>query len=194
MKNNKDRFFFPEEWMKFEDALKPKQKHSCKILLNTGARHMEASNIKVSDIFFHPDQSRITLRITKCKAKKGEKKGKQRMIPISKQFAKYLQNYIKENKLKDDDYLNVLSRFALNICMKKAAEKVGLQEPGDFSPHNLRKTLETWLVALNVDGLKLAVHFGHDVMTAAKSYVSADAFTWEEKKQMRQIIGDLYER
>ena len=42
MKDNKDRFLFPEEYMAFEDKLKSKQKFSVKFLINTGSRINEA--------------------------------------------------------------------------------------------------------------------------------------------------------
>jgi len=78
LKDNKDRFFFPEEYMKFEDALKPKQKHSVKCLVNTGARINELRHVEVQDCDL--ESNRIVLRVTKAKAKKKEKKGKIRII------------------------------------------------------------------------------------------------------------------
>ena len=194
LKEDKYRFFFPNEYMKFEDKLKKKQKHSVKVLINTGARINEARNVRVNDIDF--DNKRIVLRVTKAKAKAGEEKGRGRMrtIPISTQFSKYLKKYCNENKLNNEDYINVQSTPAMNIGMKKAAALAGLKNPRDFSPHNLRKTLECWLMALGVDGLILVAHFGHDFKTAAQHYVSPDIFSYEEKQRMRMIIGDLYAR
>ena len=63
-----------------------------------------------------------------------------------------------------------------------------------FSIHNIRKTLEIWLMALGVDGLTITSHIGHSMQTAASHYVSPDVFSWEEKSKMREIIGDLYRR
>jgi len=192
IKENKDRFFFPDEYMKFFDKLKKKQKHSVTVQINTGARINELRNVKVSDLYFM--NNRIVLRVTKCKAKKGEKKGRVRMIPISTHFVRYLKKYITDNKLIEDDYIRILSTPALNIGIKKACSLAGIKDPRDFSSHSIRKTLETWLMALGVDGLVLTAHFGHDMRTAAQHYVSPDVFSWEEKKKMRLIIGDLYER
>jgi len=192
LKDNKDRFFYPDELEKYEDKLKTKQKHSSKILLQTGARINEVRNVKISDIDFV--NKRIVLRVTKTKAKKGEKRGRIRTIPISTQFSRYLKKYCNNNKLTDDDYIGVISTPAMNIAMKKAARLAGLKNPEDFSPHNLRKTLETWLMSLGVQDSALLAHFGHDIKTAASHYVSPDVFSWNEKKQIRAIIGDLYER
>lgn len=192
LKDNKDRFFFPEEYTAFEDQLKPKQKFCVKFLINTGARIKEASNVKVEDC--DTQRNRIVLRVTKTKASKGETKGKVRIIPISSQFAKYLARYIKDNNLKGDDYLGFLSNAALNIAYKKAGRESNLKNYGDISSHSFRKTLETWLMALGVDSLALVAHIGHDMRTAAQHYVSPDIFSWEDKRKIREIIGDLYLR
>ena len=193
-KANTNRFFFPNEYMKFEDNLKPKQKHSIKCLLHTGARIDEIKNTKVEDFIYNPTgRSRIILRKTKTKARKGEfGSGKPRDIPLSKTFAKYLFNYIKKKKLSQQDNLNIHSNSQTNTFMKQVARKVNISNPEDFSAHTLRKTLEVWLMALGVDSLPLTAHLGHDIKTAASNYVSPDIFSWEDKNKIRKIIGDLY--
>lgn len=193
-KSNQNRFFFPKEYMKFEDSLKPKQKHSIRCLLNTGARIKELQLAKVEDFIYNPQgRSRLILRHTKTKARKGEfGSGKIRDVPLSKSFAKYLNKYIKENNLKDEDKLNILSTPALNIAMKKTAKQIKLSNPEDFSAHTMRKTLEVWLMALNVGDMKLVAHIGHSIETAASHYISPDIFSWEDKRLIRQILGDLY--
>jgi len=190
IKDNKDRFFFPDEYMKFEEVLKSRQKFSVKFLLNTGARIDEAIHVKVEDIDL--ERKRIALRKTKTKAMKKEKKGKIRIIPISSSFAKYLKKELKD-KL-PEDYIGILSNSALNTAYKKAARKAGLKNPEDISSHTFRKTLETWLMSLGTQDSILLAHFGHDLKTLASCYVSPDIFSWDDKKQMRLIIGDLYVR
>jgi len=192
LRDNKDRFFFPEEYMKFEDALKPKQKFSVKFLLNTGARINEAQHVKVEDCDF--DGKRIVLRVTKTKARKGEKKGRLRIIPMSTQFGRYLKKYIAGKRLQPSDYLGILSNAALNVAYKKAARLSGIKDYWNISSHTFRKTLETWLMALGVDSLPLVAHIGHDLRTAAMHYVSPDIFSWEDKRKIREIVGDLYAR
>ena len=187
---NRDRFFFPAEWMKFYDKAKESQKFTFHSLINTGARINEARNVKVSDIDL--ERKRIILRVTKVKAKKKEKAPRPRIIPISTQYSKYLKKYIKDNKLSNDDYIKILSTPASNIAMKKALRDAGIEDWQMFSIHNIRKTLETWLMALGVEGLKITAHIGHSMQTAASHYVSPDVFSWEEKSMMREIIGDLY--
>jgi len=192
VRSNRDRFFFPDEWTKFIDNSKTKQKFTFEFLINTGSRINEARNVKVSDIDL--DRGRIVLRVTKIKAKKKEKNPRPRIIPISTQFTKQLRKYIRDNKLESEDYLGILSTPAANIGMKKALQNAGIKDWQMFSIHNIRKSIEVWLMALNVDGLTITAHVGHSMQTAAGHYVSPDVFSWEEKKIMREVIGDLYRR
>ena len=192
IRTHRDRFFYPDEWGRFFEVLKTKQKFTFNFLINTGARINEARHVRVEDIDL--ERQRMILRVTKVKSRAGEKHPRPRTIPLSSKFTKYLKKYIKERGLQNPDYLGILSTPAANIAMKKALKKAGIKDWYMFSVHNVRKTLETWLMALNVDGLKIVAHIGHSMAVAAKNYVSADIFSWEEKKQIRMIIGDLYER
>lgn len=193
VRNNRDRFFYPKEWFKFYDALNEgRQKNTFKFLINTGARINEARHVKVSDIDF--DNKRMILRVTKVKAKKGETNSRPRIIPLSTEFTKWLRLYVIKNKLSADDYLDLLSTPAANICMKKTTEGTGIKDYYMLSIHNIRKTFENWLMALDIDGLKITAHLGHSVAVASGNYISPDVFSFEERKEIRMIIGDLYER
>jgi len=189
-KENQNRFLFPDEWMKIEDKLKPKAKHTAKVLLHTGMRHNEGLRALKTDLFYDSKgRSRFTVRFVKTKARKGEfGGGKMRQIPVSKRFAKYLNKY-----RSDSETFDLLSNSAFNRAFKKAGEEVGIKDSSDFSAHTLRKTLEVWFMALNVGDLKVVAHLGHDIKTAASHYVSPDIFGWDDIKKIRQIIGDLYE-
>lgn len=184
------RYFFPDEWMAFYDSLNTRQKITFKFLINTGARISEVANITVSDIDF--DRQSILMRMTKGRYKDGTRK--MRIITVSSEFTKWLRNLIKKLDLQPTDKFPILSIPAANICMKKNLKLVGVKDYYMISVHNVRKTLETWLLALDIDSLRVAKHFGHDLATASKYYVSSDAFSYEEKKEMRQIIGDLMEK
>ena len=63
VRNNRDRFFFPDEWMIFYDQLSNRQKVTFETLINTGARIMEIQNVKVEDIDF--ERNNLVLRVTK---------------------------------------------------------------------------------------------------------------------------------
>ena len=191
---NRNRFFFPDEWMVFYDNLKPKQKITFHILINTGARIMEAQHIQVKDIDL--ERNIIILTKTKRRLKKiggKETESKIRPLTISTQFTKYLKKIIKKNNLNPTDKLPILSTPAANIGMKKALIKAGIKDYDMFSVHNVRKTLESWLSALEIPINKLTKHFGHSLVIADKHYVSPDIFSFEDKQMMRQIIGDLFQ-
>ena len=189
VRSNRDRFFYPDEWIKFYGSLKKSQKLTFDVMINTGARINEARHIKVGDI--DTTNQRLILRVTKVKAKKKEKNPRPRTIPLSSQFTRRLKAYIKDKN--NDEYLRILSTPAANIALKNALQKALITDWYMFSIHNVRKTLETWLMALGVDSLKLTAHFGHDIRTAAHHYVSPDIFSASEKQKIRDIIGDLYQ-
>jgi len=188
VRSNRDRFFFPSEWRKFYDALKPKQKKTFDSLISVGARINEIRNLKQEDVDFV--NKRIILRVTKVKARKGEKHSRPRTVPISSQYARRLKGYFQDKK--GDEFLGLLSTPASNIAMKKALQEVGIKDWYMFSIHNIRKTLENWLMALGLDGVTISRHFGHDIHTALQHYASPDIFSGKEKSEMREIIGDLY--
>lgn len=190
IRSNRDRFFFPKEWGKFFDALKESQKITFDCLLNTGARINEIRNVKVGDIDFI--NKRILLRVTKVKAKKGEKNPRPRTIPISSQFTKRLKKYTERKS--NEDFIGILSTPAANIAMKKTLKEIEIKDWYMFSIHNIRKTLENWLIALDVDAVRISRHMGHDISTAIQHYVSPDIFSFEEKSQMRLILGDVYQK
>jgi integrase len=194
-KSDTNRFLKPQEWQTLEDSFKMPMKHSCRCLLHTGARITEIRKAQVRDFIYNPSgRSTLVLRHTKTKARKGEfGSGKPRTIPLSKQFAKYLYNYIIEHELKPEDGFKIHTPAAIGLAMKENAEKIGLSHPEDFSPHNLRKTFETWLMALGVQDSAVVAHLGHDLKTAMSHYVSPDIFSWNDKKEIRSIIGDIYE-
>ncbi|KKN58002.1 hypothetical protein LCGC14_0556600 [marine sediment metagenome] len=192
VKDNVNRFLFPDEYKKFEDQLKSKQKFSVICLINTGARINEMQNVRVEDCDL--DRNRVILRVTKAKAKKGEKKGKPRIIPVSSKFSKYLRKFIRQNDLTQKDYLPILKNNSLNEAYKKAGKKAGIKDYYNISSHTFRKTLEVWLMSLGVESLPLVAHLGHDLKTAVEHYISPDIFNWEDRQKMRDIIGDLYRR
>lgn len=205
-KNNKDRFFYPEEWYSFYEHLADRQKERNKdkhapmtrqqftmmFLLHTGARINEARHVRVEDIDL--GNKRLIFKVTKTKAKKGEKQGKPRIIPISNVLVGVIKRWITWKDLKPQEPIGILSTPACNLAIKKAAREAGIKDYKNFSAHNFRKTLEVWLMALGVGDLKLTAHIGHDIRTAASSYVSPDIFTLNEMQGIREILGDLYDR
>jgi len=189
IRQNRHRYFFPDEWMAFFDELKPRQKVTFNFLVNTGARINEVRNIRVQDIDF--ERNSIILKWTKGRNSDGTRKI--RVLSVSSKFIKWLRATILELNLKPEDTFGILSTPAANICMKSALQKANIQDWMMFSVHNVRKTLETWLISLDIDSLKIVKHFGHTLNVAAKFYVSSDTFNYEDKQTIRSIIGDLYQ-
>lgn len=189
VRNNRSRFFYPDEWIRFYDALKDNQKVTFNFLISLGCRINEARHIQVKDIDF--SRNAIIIRITKSRNKDGSVRP--RIIPISSKFAKYLRSEISSKNLKPEDVFGVLSTPAANIAMKKTLKNLGFADYMMFSVHNVRKTLETWLIALDIDSLKVVSHFGHTLSMALGHYTSPDTFTLKDKQTIRLIIGDLYQ-
>jgi integrase len=192
VRDNRDRFFYPKEWKRFSDALKESQRFTFDFLMNTGSRIKEAQHVTVGDIDL--DNKRLILRVTKTKSKKRESNPRPRTIPFSTSFARVLRKEIKDRQLQNSDKLGILSTPAAHLAMKAALKKAGIKDWYMFSIHNVRKTLETWLIAHNVNEVKISRHMGHDITTAIQHYVSPDVFSWHEKTEMREIIGDLYQQ
>jgi integrase len=115
-----------------------------------------------------------------------------RVISVSNQFVRWTKGIATKYNLKPEDKFPILSTPAANICMKKTLNKIEIKDAVMFSIHNIRKTLETWLIALDIDSLKIVKHFGHSIDVASKFYVSPDTFNYEDRRLIREIIGDLY--
>jgi integrase len=189
LREDKMRYFFPDEWCAFFDLLKPKQKITFHFLINTAARINEIRGLTLGDIDF--DRNSIVIRNTKSRNKDGTKKI--RAIPISSQFTKYLKSISKEYNLKSEDKFPILSTPAANIAMQKALTKLEIKDKDNFSVHSIRKTTEGWLLALGIDSLKVAKYVGHTIAIAQKYYVSPEVFSYEDRKLMREVIGDLFQ-
>lgn len=190
---HRDRFFYPYEWMKFFDSLtRDRQKMTFDVLINTGARINEAQNIKVNDIDFQ--RKTLVLRVTKIKAVLGEKSPRPRIISISSQFCKRLNKYIKDNQLKSDDNLNLLTETASLYVIKSKMKKI-VDDYFMFAPHSVRKTHGNYLKALQcTSDTEICKRMGHDMGTFLNHYVSPDIFDFKDKQNMRLILGDLYSR
>ena len=183
-KVDKKAAFYPEDFLKILDLATDKQKFTFKVLINTGARIEESRHIVKGDL--DTKRKNVNLRITKVRAKEGETRPDPRNLPVSSQFFKYLKKNMKLYK--------IMSTNQTGLLLKKYSKKVGVKNWKDFSAHNLRKTFGTWMLALNINGFKLAKHLGHSPNVLMKTYASPDIYDYRDKDIMREILGDLPSR
>jgi len=191
MKQNINRFFFPDEWKNFiKNIQKSKNLMLYELMFNTGARFDEALHIRSVDFDF--ERNNVHLWKTKTKAKKGEKVGKPRTISLSSDFSRKMKKFCKDKK--QDDYLFKVSQAGFNKLIKLKLKKLGVRDYKDFSSHNIRKTHGMYLKALGIDGGEICIRLGHDYNTFIKHYGSADVFSEKDMRGIRELLGDLYFR
>lgn len=191
VRDNRLRFFYPHEWIKFFDSLKEgRQKDTFDIAMGTGGRINEVINIKAED--HDPERNTIILKVTKVKAKLGEKKPKPRTIPISSQLSKRIKRMTKD--LKPGDKIPMLTKSAATQALKNHCKSCGIKDWQQFSLHNIRKTHGCYLKALGIEMGEICSRLSHDSDTYLKSYASPDVFNFKDMEQMRLILGDLYSR
>lgn len=190
VRDDRSRYFWPEEWIKFFDSIKEEKQPIYDILINTGARIEEALNVKPKD--FDWERNNLTLRVTKMKAAKGERVGKPRTFQVSSQFARRMRKYISDNKIADDQIMFPVTKQAVYQMMRLKLKSLGVKDWYNFSLHNIRKTHGNYLKALGIDSGEICYRLGHDLNTFIKHYGSANIFDRKDKTLMIKILGDLY--
>jgi len=190
VRDDRNRFFFPEEWIKFYNKLRESKKPIFDILINTGARIEEALNIKPKN--FDWEKNRLTLRVTKLKASKGERVGKPRTFTISSQFARKMRKHINDNKIMDDELMFKITKQAVYQMMRRALKNAEIKDDWNFGLHNIRKTHGNYLKALEIDSGEICYRLGHDLNTFIKHYGSPNIFDRKDKIVMIKILGDVY--
>jgi len=190
VRDDRSRYFFPEEWELFFNNLKKDKQPVFDTAINTGGRIEEILHIKSKD--FDWDKNRLTLRVTKIKASKGERVGKPRTFTISSQYARRMRKYISKNKIKDEEIMFKVSKQAVFQMLKRILRKIKIKDWYNFSLHNIRKTHGNYLKALNIDSGEICYRLGHDLNTFIKHYGSANIFDRRDRTLMIKILGDVY--
>jgi len=189
VRDDRSRFFYPNEWGKFIEGINIERKILFETLIQTGSRIEEALNIKPKD--FDWARNNLTLRVTKIKARKGETVGKARTLPVSSQYIRKITSYIKKNNIKDNDILFQLSKQAVWQMMRRKLKGV-VEDDWNFGLHNIRKTHGNWLKALEIPAEEICLRLGHDFNTYLKHYGSPNVFDRKDKMLMIKILGDVY--
>jgi len=191
VRDDRSRYFFPNEWELFMKQLRPKNTFIFEMLLQTGGRIAEILEIKPSDIDF--GRNTLTLRVTKTRHKIGERVGRKRTFVISKQFMFKLKKYIASKKIKNDELLFTFGQKSVYLLLRRALVRAGIKDYYNFSLHNIRKTTGNWLKALGVPAEEICLRLGHDFNTYLKHYGSATIFDRDDRVQMVRIMGNLYD-
>lgn len=188
-KTNPKRFFYPQEYMKVLNLItNEKHKFWVEFLIHTGMRIDEARNVQIKDIDFE----RKTILIKKPKRSLG-RSGKERNIQISTYLYNRITSYAKNNSLGKNSNFSFPSTQFFDRIIKNYCKEGGIADYGNFSAHNLRKTLETWCAAgLNINILILTAHFGHTIDVAGMHYVGLSLLTQDDKVLIRTILDDLF--
>lgn len=194
---DRQRYFRPHEWLLFIEHVKPDRRLLFETLLQTGGRIDEVLNIKPSDFIW--EENSVRLRVTKSKAKKGESKvlgGKQRSFGVSSSFIRKIRKYIRDNSIKDDEFLFPITKQAVSQMFKRTLAAAGLNE-WEFSLHNIRKTTGMWLKTVqrrgeDLDVSEICMRLGHDHNTFLKHYGSPSIFTDQQRDKIVDILGDVY--
>jgi len=197
VRKDRHRIFFPGEWKKFIMAVKENRKIIFESLLQTGARIDEVLHIRPKDFDF--ERNNLTLYVTKAKASKGQSKlmgGNKRSFQVSSQFIKKIKKYIRENKIKDGEFIFKMSKQGVSQLFKRTLKSVGLNE-WEFSLHNIRKTSGMWLKTVQRRGIDLDVseicmRLGHDHNTFLKHYGSPSIYNDRDRDMIIEIMGDVY--
>ena len=184
-KVNKKRFFYPPEFELMLDYLNKNGKFTAKFIMNTGARINEVRGF-IGNPIFDNQRNNITLTQTKVRARLKETRPSPRTIPVSKSFFRELKEDLSKRR--------ILSTNAFNIALRRACIKAHINNPEEFSSHNIRKTFATWMLSLGVDGFRLAQHLGHTPNELARDYATNDVFNHKDKEIMRSILKDLPDR
>lgn len=190
VRDDRGRFFYPNEWVLFIEKIKLEKRLLFDTLIQTGARIEEALNIKPRD--FDWERNNLILRVTKIKARKGEKVGKSRNLPVSSQYTKKVKSYINKNNIGGDDYLFKTSKQAVWQMMRRSLKKADIKDDWNFGLHNIRKTHGNWLKALEISAEEICTRLGHDFNTYLKHYGSPNVFDRKDKVLMIKILGDVY--
>lgn len=214
VRDDRHRYFFPDEWLLFIASLKSKR-HVIffKTLLYTGTRGMEALHIRPKD--FDWDRETVKLDVVKGRAsKRSYSTGKQRTFFVSKKYLKAMSTFIRDNKIGDDEYIFLdnerlpenyselsnkeKSRYysgkmtLYSHIMKGHLKKIGIKDWQNFSLHNIRKTYGNWMRIFNsVDQSELCYRMGNDINTYIAHYGSSMIFNDKERRQISGIFGDV---
>lgn len=156
-------------------------------LYGCGLRVSEATDLKISDLFF--DEGFIKVR------GKGDK---ERFVPIADNTIKYITIYLKEVRIhqnikeeaKDTVFLNRrgngLTRAMVFTIIKTLTEKAGIRKT--VSPHTFRHSFATHLLENGADLRAIQQMLGHTSITTTEIYTHID------KSHLTKVMEQFHPR
>lgn len=160
------------------------------IMYNTGVRVSELLSLKCSDIKNAHIPNRVCLKI----CGKGRK---ERILPIWKSTATYLNNFVKTLNINGDekvfkgkngeDLTRSGVRFRIVKLVKMASESSPTLLEKNISAHTFRHSVAMNMLASGVDISTIAIWLGHSSIDTTHKYMVADL---EMKRKAMEKVGD----
>ena len=156
--------------IKLVDPFSYRNKAMLEMMYATGMRVSELINVKVFDIDFESDLVRVV-----------GKGSKERVIPLGDYAIYYIKKYYDEYRSfflikgeKDQLFLNnhgeAMSRQGFFKMIKNLAEEQGVKK--NFSPHTLRHSFATHLLAHGADLRSIQEMLGHSDISTTQIYTN----------------------
>ena len=171
------------------DALSLRDKMILMILYNTGCRVSELVNLCVSDISIEIDGTSSIRFLGKGR--------KERITPIWKSTAAFIDNYIKlqnlnrDNRLLSNNRNGNLTRSGvgqrITTIKEKAAELSPSLNKKNVTPHTFRHSVAMNLLQAGVDISTIAIWLGHESIETTHKYMVADI---EIKRQAMEKLDE----
>jgi len=206
---DKNRYFYPQEWIMFYDNLNDSNKLLFEFLICTGARIEEALSFN-KDCLIDDTRKSIKLYVTKRKAKKeGEQQGKPRSFEISASLYNKLKkqpdtfgflfiNPKEEIKVNTPEGRSKLKKYTkpksslAYMNLRSNLKAIGIKDYYNFGLHSIRKSHGMWLFTLGISMNEVTLRLGHDITTFNKHYGSPSLFQPQDKVLMIKILGKIY--
>ena len=137
------------------------------LMINTGLRVSEVSNLKIGDLTISPRKGTVTVR--------GGKGEKFRNVPLNVDARKAIQDYLEEPPVQDADRLftgqrrKPLQPSGIYYLIKRYAYEARLDE---VTPHTLRHTFGKNLVDAGVSLDRVAQLLGHESVDTTRIYTT----------------------
>lgn len=171
------------------DVLSLRDKMILMVLYNTGCRVSELVNLCVNDISIETDGT-LSIRFY-------GKGRKERITPLWKSTAVFINKYIQVNNLSRDNRLLINNRKGnltrsgvgqrITVIAEKAAELSPSLVKKNVTPHTFRHSVAMNLLQAGVDISTIAIWLGHESIETTHKYIAADI---ESKRKAMEKLDE----